>query len=111
MGPRHRLPGFDQATGSVTNSYMEFKPDELKAIGRVIYWLLKNFRLARVHPPNADGIVRVSNLTLINFVLYVLGPCREDVLCIRLLVLQACCSLLCFSIRFGLSGFFYDTVN
>lgn len=109
--PRHRLPGFDLAQGHVTNSYMEFKPEELKTAGRACIWLLKRFKLARVHPPSEDGTVRVSNLTLINFMLYILGPCREDVLCVRLLAFQACCSILCFVIRFGLSGFLYDTVQ
>merc|ERR1711971_1271123 len=108
---RHRLPGFDQAKGHVTNSYMEFKPEELKSAGRAIFSVLKMLKLARVHPPSEDGTVRVSNLTLINFMLYVLGPCREDVLCIRLLVFQACCSVLCFVIRFGLSGYLYDIVQ
>lgn len=109
--PRHRLPGFDQEKGIVRNSYMEFKPQELKAAGRVIYWLLKNFRLAHVQLPDADGTVRVSNLTLINFVLYVMGPCREDVLCIRLLTLQLCSTVICFGVRFGLSGLLYETVQ
>jgi len=82
-----------------------------EAAGRAIYWLLKNLRLAHVQPPDADGTVRVSNLTLINFVLYVMGPCREDVLCCRLLMLQFCSTIVCFAVRFGLSGLFYDTVQ
>jgi UDP-N-acetylglucosamine--dolichyl-phosphate N-acetylglucosaminephosphotransferase len=106
--PRHRLPGFDQSTGYVTNSYMEYKVEELRPAGRAVHWLLKTFRLARVHPPGSDGTVRVSNLTLINFVLFLFGSCREDVLCRRLLILQLICTLLCFSIRFGFSGLFYD---
>jgi len=108
--PRHRLPGFDPEQGIVKNSYMEFKPEELKRIGRIVYWVLKTFRLAHVLPPDADGTVRVSNLTLINFMLYVFGPCREDALCVRLLVLQALCAVMCFIIRFGLSWLVYDTV-
>ena len=37
--PRHRLPSFDPVLGFVKNSYMEFKPEELKPAGRAVYWL------------------------------------------------------------------------
>merc|ERR1712187_685385 len=73
--PRHRMPQFDVTSGHVMNSYAEFKPAELVPGGKAIFWLLRTFRLAHVKPPDADGTVRMSNLTLINFVLYVLGPC------------------------------------
>jgi len=108
--PRHRMPAYDAKRGWVKNSYTEFKPEELKAPGRAVYWFLRTCRLAHVQHPTADGVVQMSNLTLINFMLYVLGPCREDVLCLRLLAFQAMCSAACFATRFGLASYVYDTV-
>merc|ERR1712203_1264235 len=107
--PRHRMPAFDSERGWGKNSYTEFKPDELKTCGKAVYWVLRTFRLAHVRAPGADGVVQMSNLTLINWVLYVFGPCREDVLCIRLLVLQCLASLLGFAVRFGVAVYAFDT--
>jgi len=108
--PRHRMPAYDAKSGLVMNSYTEVKPAEHNAIGKVVFWVIKTFRLAHVKPPREDGTVLVSNLTLINFVLYVFGPCREDVLCIRLLLLQLLCTIGCFAVRFGLAGYVFDVV-
>lgn len=109
--PRHRMPAYDVARGFVKNSYTELQPADLKLCGRLVFWVIKTFRLAHVRAPREDGTVQVSNLTLINFVLYVFGPCREDTLCLRLLALQAFCSVGCFAIRFGLAGYFFDTIG
>merc|ERR1712241_536115 len=107
--PRHRMPAYDMR-GFVKNSYTVVKTAELNAFGKAIFWVLKTFKLAHVKPPCEDGTVEVSNLTLINFVLYVLGPCREDILCLRLLGLQVLCTIGCFAVRFGLAGYFFDVV-
>ncbi|CAE8603618.1 unnamed protein product [Polarella glacialis] len=108
--PRHRMPAFDAAQGTVGNSYAEFRPEELRSLGRLVFWVLKTFRLVHVRPGASDGLVQMSNLTLINFVLYAFGPCREDVLCCRLLALQVLCSMLCFATRFGLASYVFDVV-
>ena len=77
------MPWYDTKTGYVVNSYTDpFRREELPGLGRVVFWILRNFRLAHV-VPHVDGTFRVSNLTLINFVMYVCGPSREDVLCCR----------------------------
>mmetsp|Transcript_1736 Transcript_1736/g.4445 ORF Transcript_1736/g.4445 Transcript_1736/m.4445 type:complete len:466 (+) Transcript_1736:43-1440(+) len=108
--PRHRMPTFNPATGFVQNSFTEFKPSELPVPGRVVYEVLRTLRLAKVLPPDEDGKVKMSNLTLINLILYWGGPCREDVLCIRLLALQVLSSLFCFAVRFGLASYLFDVV-
>lgn len=108
--PRHRMPAFDSSLGHVKNSYCEFKPAELPTLGKVVFWILRTFKLAHIKQAKDDGSVEMSNLTLINFALYVLGPCREDVLCIRLLTFQALCSALCFSLRFGVASYVFDVV-
>mmetsp|Transcript_76092 Transcript_76092/g.236312 ORF Transcript_76092/g.236312 Transcript_76092/m.236312 type:complete len:494 (+) Transcript_76092:3-1484(+) len=108
--PRHRMPAYDPRQGRVRNSYTCFRPDELRPCGKAAFWLLRSLRLAHVKPADEEGAVQMSNLTLINLVLYALGPCREDVLCLRLLCLQAFCSGLCFATRFGLASYVYDVV-
>lgn len=107
--PRHRMPAYDTSLGYVKNSYCEFTPSELPSLGKIVFWILKTFKLAHIKP-QADGTVQMSNLTLINFALYVLGPCREDMLCIRLLAFQVFCSALCFCMRFGVASYLFDVV-
>lgn len=108
--PRHRMPAFQMADGTVANSYAEFKPDELKPLGKIVFVVLRNLKLAHVRPGPTEGSIQMSNLTLINFVLYVFGPCREDALCRRLLALQLTSSLVCFATRFGLASYAFDIV-
>eukprot|EP00933_Yihiella_yeosuensis_P062227 TRINITY_DN6516_c0_g5_i2.p1 TRINITY_DN6516_c0_g5~~TRINITY_DN6516_c0_g5_i2.p1 ORF type:complete len:462 (-),score=44.03 TRINITY_DN6516_c0_g5_i2:167-1552(-) len=108
--PRHRMPTFDPATNHVGNSYAEFNPEELKPLGKIIFQILKTCRLVHTKPGTVEGSVQMSNLTLINFVLYVFGSCREDVLCTRLLMVQMMASALCFATRFGLASYVFDVV-
>jgi len=35
------------------------------------------------------------------------APCREDVLCTRMLAFQALCAAATFAVRFGLAGLFF----
>ena len=105
--PRHRMPAFDARTGLVSNSYATLVEAELSRPGRATLWLLRTFRLAKVLPPDESGVTRVSNLTLINLSLYWMGPCREDVLCTRMLAFQALCAAATFAVRFGLAGLFF----
>lgn len=44
------------------------------------------------HDVNEDEVIHVSNLTIINFALKLLGPLREDTLTTRLLQFQVSCS-------------------
>mmetsp|Transcript_10437 Transcript_10437/g.25197 ORF Transcript_10437/g.25197 Transcript_10437/m.25197 type:complete len:456 (-) Transcript_10437:92-1459(-) len=108
--PRHRMPAYNASDGTVCNSYAEFKPRELKPLGHLVFTVLKSLRLVHLKPGKEEGSVMMSNLTLINFVLYVMGPCREDVLCLRLLMLQLGSTFLCFSLRFGLASYIFDVV-
>lgn len=108
--PRHRMPAYNASNGTVCNSYAEFKPSELKPLGLLVFTVLKSLRLVHLKPGKEEGSVMMSNLTLINFVLYVMGPCREDVLCLRLLMLQLGSTFLCFSLRFGLASYIFDVV-
>lgn len=104
------MPAFDPATGNVKASVCEFCPAGLKTPWRVVYSILKNLRLVQVEEI-PGGRVKMSNLTLINFFLHALGPCREDQLCIRLLTFQVLCSAIAFLVRFKLALLFYNTVS
>eukprot|EP00392_Amoebophrya_sp_AT5.2_P012727 g12834.t1 len=53
---------------------------------------------------------RVSNLTLINFVLYVFGPMHEETLVVVLLALQVLFSALAFWLRYFVSASLYTKV-
>ena len=101
--PRHRMPSFDPSTGHVKASCFEFKSQDLSTSGKLCLSLFKTLRLVRVEKLKGN-MLRVNNLTLINFFLIKFGSCREDVLCIRLLLFQAFCSLIAFGIRFSISG-------
>ena len=104
--PRHRMPDYDPTRDVVQASYCDaFVPKKLSKLGRVAFQILTTLRLVDVHVVNAKtGEVRVNNLTLINFVLVKLGPCREDTLCVRLLLIQAAFSVFAFGLRFSLEG-------
>lgn len=108
--PRHRMPGYDRGTDRLTASECEFAPAELRPLGRLIYRVLAGTKLARV-TVDADGRVRMSNLTIINLVLVACGPMHERSLTLTLLALQACCSAVAFAIRYPLAAMLYDVVR
>jgi hypothetical protein len=55
-----------------------------------------------------DEIIACSNLTLINLVLVMFGPMREDYLCLMLLAIQTVSGGLGFVIRHRLAFLVYD---
>lgn len=104
------MPGYDRGTDRLTASECEFAPAELRPLGRLIYRVLAGTKLARV-TVDADGRVRMSNLTIINLVLVACGPMHERSLTLTLLALQACCSAVAFAIRYPLAAMLYDVVR
>lgn len=123
--PRHRLPKVNQRTGKLGTSTTTFKQANLPALGQAIvivvrwacvgcvqaisrnlcawgdccccwWWCWhRTLRLADVDPPDADGVTRMSNLTIINFFIYLCGPMREEQLAIVVLSFQVRESTLC----------------
>ncbi|CAN0377583.1 unnamed protein product [Pylaiella littoralis] len=91
--PRHRLPRVDTEKGLLVPSTMPFTGGELPV-----------WRYLRSGP---DG--EVINLTLINLVLHVSGPMRENVLCTLLLVLQAAACAFGFVVRYYFAGLVYGS--
>ena len=68
-------------------------------------------RLARVELTPGTPTVRVSNLTIINYALYILGPIHEARLTSILLLFQASCNCCALLMRYFLAGVLYDVVG
>ena len=72
----------------------------------------QRLKLAKVERPSgAAGPVRLSNLTIINYVLYVCGPMHEATLTATLLGFQCVCNALALLVRYRLAGLFYEVVR
>lgn len=108
--PRHRLPKYDPNTKLLNMSKAEFKRSELSFLGRLVVWFLATFRLAHV-VDREDGVTEMNNLTIINFVLKLVGPTREPRLTVYILLIQCACSLLAFCVRYQLAKFVYDQLE
>lgn len=119
--PRHRLPRFDERTGMLGSSWSTLNGREGKfarALLEVLYFFhLVDVRRAGqpVHPPSSSPsssstarITSHTNLTLLNLLLVLRGPMREDRLTIELMVLQGLGSGVAFAVRYAGAGWFYD---
>ena len=82
--PRHRLPTFNPKTG-----------------------LMHASRLNDRKKITEEGEYNYVNLTLINLMLQIFGPLREDTLCIYLLIFQVICCSLGLIFRYGVAGYVY----
>ncbi|KAK0181559.1 hypothetical protein PV327_003832 [Microctonus hyperodae] len=105
--PRHRLPKFNKETEKLDPSVTVFKKSELNGVARLIMTVFRSLKLVNWEEDN-DGNVKCNNLTLINFVIIMIGPTREEKLTKILLIIQISCSILAFSIRYPLASVFYD---
>ncbi|CAD7956531.1 unnamed protein product [Amoebophrya sp. A25] len=113
--PRHRLPAYDSKNDVSMNSFATVCPEELSGLGRLFFGLYRTLRLCKVEEirgaeAGAKKAYRMSNLTLINFVLYVLGPMHEETLVIVLLLLQTAFSAFAFWLRYFVSTLLYSKV-
>ncbi|XP_019869057.1 UDP-N-acetylglucosamine--dolichyl-phosphate N-acetylglucosaminephosphotransferase [Aethina tumida] len=104
--PRHRLPKFNSKTDRLEISTTYFRYSDLNVMGKFVVKLFKIFRL--IQWKEREGIVMTNNFTLINLVLFYLGPLHEAKLTTILIVIQIVCSMLAFAIRYPLASVFYD---
>ncbi|CAH1983922.1 unnamed protein product [Acanthoscelides obtectus] len=104
--PRHRLPKFNSKIDKMEISTTNFRYSDLSFPGKTMINIFRVFRLIWWQEKN--GYVVTNNLTLINLVLYYLGPLHEQGLTIILLVIQIFCTCLAFVIRYPLAHYFYD---
>ncbi|KAM5132342.1 UDP-N-acetylglucosamine--dolichyl-phosphate N-acetylglucosaminephosphotransferase [Mantella aurantiaca] len=107
--PRHRLPRFDPPTGKLTMSYSKFKSKDLSEVGALVVKVAETLRVIDVKRYKSDEeYMEINNMTLINFVLKLIGPTSEKSLTIVLLLIQVFGSCVAFSIRYQLVRLFYD---
>jgi UDP-N-acetylglucosamine--dolichyl-phosphate N-acetylglucosaminephosphotransferase len=105
--PRHRLPKYNPKIKKLEMSRCEFKLEELPFLGRLVYRVLTLFRLVDVRK-GKDGNLEMNNLTIINFVLKLVGPTHEATLTFYMLLIQVACSVIAFIIRYQLVKLVYE---
>ncbi|WVQ71754.1 hypothetical protein IAR50_001295 [Cryptococcus sp. DSM 104548] len=109
--PRHRLPAFEEDTGLLHPSRAIFDvPPPAKT--SITLRILAALRLVRLEytsptPDKPQHIKSTTNLTLINFLLVLFGPMREQTLCILVGAVQLMGSGVAFGIRYGVGSWFY----
>ena len=117
--PRHRLPKYDKETDTVTFSLTCFEKQKLSPAGSLCLKVLSVTRLASVKQVDVKvdndsdktvQMVECNNLTLINFVLRLTGPMKENHLTSVLLLLQVLASLVAFTIRYPLAFLLYGEI-
>ncbi|NXA57113.1 GPT acetylglucosaminephosphotransferase, partial [Nothocercus julius] len=108
--PRHRLPRLNPNTGKLEMSYSKFKTKSLSALGTYILKAVNILRIVDVRSGlDEDGeYTECNNMTLINFVIKLIGPTHERNLTVLLLLIQVLGSIIAFSIRYQLVRLFYD---
>ncbi|XP_017665205.1 PREDICTED: UDP-N-acetylglucosamine--dolichyl-phosphate N-acetylglucosaminephosphotransferase [Lepidothrix coronata] len=108
--PRHRLPRLNPTTGKLEMSYSKFKTKSLSALGSNILKVVKILHVVDVRSGmDEDGeYTECNNMTLINFVIKLIGPTQERNLTLLLLLIQVLGSTIAFSIRYQLVRLFYD---
>ncbi|KZT42663.1 UDP-N-acetylglucosamine-dolichyl [Sistotremastrum suecicum HHB10207 ss-3] len=110
--PRHRVPNVDNLTlllhPSEANKDQPF-PENLSRLSVLVLKILSYLRLTKLTVnPTTGSITSCTNLTILNVLLLVFGPTREESLTRRLIAVQICGSILAFGIRYGLAGLVYD---
>ncbi|KAG5518545.1 hypothetical protein PMAC_002941 [Pneumocystis sp. 'macacae'] len=105
--PRHRMPKLNLSTGFLEPSTIMFlqKPSLLSRTILRILAMLHIVRL-KIHPDTKE-IQGTTNLTIINSLLVILGPKREDVLTIIIMVIQGVMGLLGLFIRHKMAKLIY----
>ncbi|NWS28010.1 GPT acetylglucosaminephosphotransferase, partial [Polioptila caerulea] len=98
------------STGKLEMSYSKFKTKSLSAVGTNILKVVKILHIVDVRSgTDEDGeYTECSNMTLINFVIKLIGPTHEQNLTLLLLLIQVLGSTIAFSIRYQLVRLFYD---
>ncbi|XP_044852988.1 UDP-N-acetylglucosamine--dolichyl-phosphate N-acetylglucosaminephosphotransferase isoform X2 [Mauremys mutica] len=108
--PRHRLPRFNPGTGKLEMSYSKFRTKSLSALGKYILKVSETLHIVDVRQEldEDEEYTECNNMTLINFVLKLIGPAPEQTLTVLLLLIQVVGSTTAFLIRYQLVRLFYD---
>lgn len=104
--PRHRLPQFNSRTNKLEISTTKFVYANLNIFGKIIIRTFRAFKL--IQWQEKEDVVITNNLTLINLVLFYLGPLHEAKLTTILIAIQVLCTGLAFFVRYPMAHVFYD---
>lgn len=91
--PRHRMPKFNEKTGLLEPSKVEFSVPP-KGLQKLLLMLLYKLGLIALYYDEKKQLIAASNMTLINLLLTKTGPLREDKLATILLGIQAGCCVM-----------------
>jgi len=106
--PRHRLPKYIKEEDKVKMSVAECNLKEVKPVGKLIINILSSVGLLEV--TWTPTLVTFNNLTIINLLLKFTGPLPERTVTVILLVFQAVCSVLAFTIRYPLAYLLFGEI-
>ncbi|XP_065644710.1 UDP-N-acetylglucosamine--dolichyl-phosphate N-acetylglucosaminephosphotransferase isoform X3 [Hydra vulgaris] len=109
--PRHRLPKYNVKLDKLEMSKSTFKSSELKFFGKALLHIFKFLHIVDIeinlNKDENEEYIQVNNMTLINFIIMVLGPLHEESLVKILLLIQMLGTCLAFVIRYQVSKLFY----
>ncbi|XP_032632037.1 UDP-N-acetylglucosamine--dolichyl-phosphate N-acetylglucosaminephosphotransferase isoform X2 [Chelonoidis abingdonii] len=88
--PRHRLPRFNPGTGKLEMSYSKFRTKSLSALGKYILKVSETLHIVDVRQEldEDEEYTECNNMTLVNFVIKLIGPVPEQTLTVLLLLIQ-----------------------
>jgi UDP-N-acetylglucosamine--dolichyl-phosphate N-acetylglucosaminephosphotransferase len=106
--PRHRMPVYVPGRDCVNVSYSDWVVCD--SVCRPVIWFLTSFKLANVE--RKGDMIRFSNLTLLNFVLWKTGrPMKEARIVSMILLIQLFWTIIAFFLRYKAAAFFYSLVD
>lgn len=92
-------------------SSFNYDPSKTRVWGRIVVSIYQRLGLVQVTEKEDSKTgkisIEVTNCTLVNLMLLIFKPMRENNLTTCLLVCQILCSLFAFFIRYGVSKFVY----
>ncbi|XP_012266811.1 UDP-N-acetylglucosamine--dolichyl-phosphate N-acetylglucosaminephosphotransferase isoform X1 [Athalia rosae] len=85
--PRHRLPRYNKDTDKLDISVTVFEKSDLTLLARLCMWVFRTLRIVN-WKEDKQGVVTCNNLTLINYILLIIGPTSEPRLTMILIAVQ-----------------------
>lgn len=81
---------FNHSTGLLGMSYAQFRPSEVSPLTLGILKLASTFGVITMETEVGEDkdMIRINNLTVINFVIKCVGPCHEQTLTIYMMAIQ-----------------------
>ncbi|KXN66415.1 hypothetical protein CONCODRAFT_80495 [Conidiobolus coronatus NRRL 28638] len=105
--PRHRMPKLNSETGKLEPSETEFEKP-LTSLQTLILTILSKLSIVKLTADLKTGrILKSTNFTILNCLLVIFGPLREDELFAKMMQVQIGWSCISFGIRYFGAQLFY----